>query len=77
MTIYEHGTHIRYLVGEYKGIITGVLIRQEFILYEVTYLNPLTGEMTATWSSDLEFDVIEVQKRTAKKREIGFKNGDK
>ena len=77
MTIYEYGTHIRDIVGEYKGVITGVLIRQDFVLYEITYFNPITGEKTTTWSNEAEFDVIEVQKRTAKKREIGFKNGEK
>jgi hypothetical protein len=48
MTIYEYGTHIRDIVGEYKGVITGVLIRQEFVLYEITYLNLITGEKTTT-----------------------------
>ena len=77
MTIYEYGTHIRDTIGKYEGMISGALIRKDFVLYEITFLNQVTGEKATNWASESEFEVVETAKRTAKKREIGFKNGEK
>ena len=64
MTILNHGTRIRTVVGHIDGFVTGVSIRGNTTLYEISYL--CSGEFKSSWLYRFE---IEPQ---AEKKQAGF-----
>lgn len=67
MQIIEVGTKAITIIGEITGIITGVTIRGDFVIYEFSYFN--NGERKSEWITESEFHVSE-----SNLKEIGFKS---
>jgi hypothetical protein len=68
MEVYKTGTEIETIIGNIKGIITAICIRQLRVNYELSYFNK-DGYKTC-WISEDEFIV----KENTGKIKIGFKN---
>lgn len=47
MIILKHGTRIRTVVGNLDGFVTGVSIRDQAVLYEISYL--VNGKFESSW----------------------------
>ena len=65
--VYECGSNCTTKIGKIEGIITGVNIRFERVIYEFSYFN--NGEHKSVWLEECELDCSECSTN-----KIGFKN---
>lgn len=65
--VYPNGTEVTTVIGEIKAIITGIVIRDCGIKYEISYFKDKTQQ--TAWVYKSEFTV----ETKIKKKNIGFK----
>ncbi len=68
VTVLSCGLSVKSKVGGIEGQITGVIIRFDKVLYEITYVS--TDQFRVTTMDPGEFDVFD-----KKHQVIGFTNG--
>jgi len=67
MDIYKCGTSVNLKLSNYRGIITGVLIRDSRVQYEIGYFEDTTYKNQWFSECEIEFDKL------IDKEKIGFK----